>query len=368
MTVKDVYKNIIFSLTVIVSFFLIAELISQCVYYLSTSNLNQNEGAPISDKPYFIDHPTLGWIPSPGYDGFREGHKGKLYHCKVNSVGMRDREIPPVKSPNIIRIFCLGDSITEGPNVDNEETYPKLLEKILNKSSTNKKFEVYNCGVGDYSIAQEVIFLRDIVLKFKPDIVILGYFLNDGRGFVPNKTITIRTPLLKNIFSRSKFIFYLNKIILKYRLKFQWKLWNKYRFRWKELYKTNKWKDNKDELYKLIKSADCDWGTAWTQRGWNNVKKNMNYLLKIKNKYSFELLVVNFPVVIQIYSKHSNEDHIHQPQIQMQKYCQEHNITYIDLIHYLKKYPIEYLFTDHCHLTSDGLKVVANIIAPYILR
>ena len=50
---------------------------------------------------------------------------------------------------NEIRIMCLGASTTANNISDGKEdySYPKLLEDYLNKNS-DKRFEVFNCGIG----------------------------------------------------------------------------------------------------------------------------------------------------------------------------------------------------------------------------
>lgn len=362
---KSALKNLLFSFTVIFFVFFIAEVASVVVYTLSKKKAGVKNGAPTSEEAYFINHPTLGWYPSPGYDGFRQGRyrmdKERMYKVKVNSVGMRDREISNEKPKNTIRILCIGDSITEGPGVNNEATYPKLLENILNEKAPNKKYEVFNCGVGDYNTAQEVLFLRDIGLTYKPDVVILGYYLNDGRKFVPDETINLKMPGL-NLLKKSRFVYYLNKIILKYRIKFQWKAWNKGRDRWVPFYAKKTWQHNRVALYNLIKLADRDWGVAWTERGWKEIDKNLYLLVALRDKYNFKLIVLNFPDVIQIYSDFT-DDYLYYPQNCLRKYCLKRNIPYIDLIPFIKNYPMDYLFIDHCHYTPEGLNEVAKIVS-----
>src|SRR5450759_3024644 len=69
----------------------------------------------------------------------------------INRHGFRDREFVLAKKPNTIRILALGDSVTAGNGVpDYTQTYPKLLERILNQTLSNGTVEVFNMGVGGY--------------------------------------------------------------------------------------------------------------------------------------------------------------------------------------------------------------------------
>lgn len=54
----------------------------------------------------------------------------------VNSLKLRDIEIKP-KEANEYRILCLGDSFTFGLGVNDNETYPRILEQILRQKTLN---------------------------------------------------------------------------------------------------------------------------------------------------------------------------------------------------------------------------------------
>lgn len=99
---------------------------------------------------------------------------------QTNSEGFRDREFDLNKSPDTKRILVIGDSVTFGWGVSVENTYPKILERRLNnKNPSQKKYEVINTGVGNYNTAQEVALLKERGLKYKPDVIVLGFFIND---------------------------------------------------------------------------------------------------------------------------------------------------------------------------------------------
>jgi hypothetical protein len=64
--------------------------------------------------------------------------------------------------------------------VNLEDTYPKRLEKLLNRRNT--PCEVINCGVIGYNMWQHYEMLRGKVLPYKPDLVVLGLFEDDLFG------------------------------------------------------------------------------------------------------------------------------------------------------------------------------------------
>lgn len=109
-------------------------------------------------------------------------HFDKLYGVKVdiNSKGLRDNEYSYEKTKGVYRILVLGDSVTFGWGVPFDDTYPKRLERELNKRSDGRRYEVLNSGVGNYGTREEAIYLREEGLKYTPDMIILGYFINDA--------------------------------------------------------------------------------------------------------------------------------------------------------------------------------------------
>ncbi len=98
---------------------------------------------------------------------------------KINSHGFRDYEYPTDKPNNTFRIITLGDSYTFGQGVELNETYPKILERLLNERNDGLKYEVLNFGVGGYNVAEKVEVLSYKAIKFDPDLVIFQYLDDD---------------------------------------------------------------------------------------------------------------------------------------------------------------------------------------------
>lgn len=99
---------------------------------------------------------------------------------KTNRYGQRDNEYSLKKPPNTVRICVIGDSVTFGTNLRVEDTYPKILERMLNnRYGDREKFEVINFAVVGYNSYQEEIVLEEKCLPFNPDMVLVGFCLND---------------------------------------------------------------------------------------------------------------------------------------------------------------------------------------------
>ncbi len=98
----------------------------------------------------------------------------------TNSDGMRETNDYPVpRVPNSTRIIGIGDSGMFGWNLDQNEDYMSVLEANLNRRRDGTTYEVLNMAVPGYNTQLEVESLRDKGLKYKPDIVIVGWCEND---------------------------------------------------------------------------------------------------------------------------------------------------------------------------------------------
>jgi lysophospholipase L1-like esterase len=94
----------------------------------------------------------------------------------INSDGFRDREYPVERGASR-RIIFLGDSLTFGWGVEKSKTFKDILEARL---SETRPTEIINFGTGNYNTEQEVNLFLEKGLKYKPDLVVIFYFINDA--------------------------------------------------------------------------------------------------------------------------------------------------------------------------------------------
>lgn len=130
---------------------------------------------------YRIPHPVLGWALEPGVRYANKMEEGTV-RVAYNSTGWRDIEHTLEKPHGVFRILVLGDSFMEAYSVELKEAFHRKLEKIA-RSRTGKDIEVINLGVGGYGTLQEYLAFREIGQLYKPDLVLLGFYLqNDVRN------------------------------------------------------------------------------------------------------------------------------------------------------------------------------------------
>jgi len=117
--------------------------------------------------------PRLPFFHAPNRKGFYYGAE-----IETNSFGFRDREFPVARVPGVKRIMMLGDSFTLGWGVPFDSTFSKQLERQLD--ANGQPTEVINLGVGNYNTVMELELFKEKGLQFKPDAVVLMYYVNDA--------------------------------------------------------------------------------------------------------------------------------------------------------------------------------------------
>lgn len=131
----------------------------------------------------------LYWELIPNFEQKFDGFTVKfptVTTVKINSAGFRDYEYNVEKPNNTFRIVVLGDSFTFGWGVKMEESYPKVLERMLNGTNSSLKYEVLNFGMSTLNTQEEVDLFYNQGMKYNPDMIVIGYlsyndYFNDTR-------------------------------------------------------------------------------------------------------------------------------------------------------------------------------------------
>jgi lysophospholipase L1-like esterase len=155
--------------------------ITTAIFFLGLETILRLGDLAPADTLAFPDEET--WARSPGpYDPNQEFvdrlRRGLHFRVRINALGFRGPEAEAAKRPGAYRILCAGDSYTFGGYVDEEETFPYLLERDL-RERTGAGVEVINAGVNGYTITDEAAFLGEKGFALKPDAVVVGFVLND---------------------------------------------------------------------------------------------------------------------------------------------------------------------------------------------
>lgn len=117
-------------------------------------------------------NPYRGWEMVPGE------HYTYRHRVHVNALGLRGPELG-AKAAGEVRVLFLGDSLTYGQGVGDEETVPAALERELRRRDPAHDWRVVNAGVRAYGTAQEIGLLCELGGRIEPDVVLLGWYWND---------------------------------------------------------------------------------------------------------------------------------------------------------------------------------------------
>ena len=117
--------------------------------------------------------PELGWENRP--DVSLADFYGKGRSITINAVGLRSHDVLNASlGANPLRVVCLGDSFTLGHGVDDQQTFPFMLQE-----RSAGKLHVSNLGQGGYSIGQNWLLLKRLAPEIKPDLVVCVFIVED---------------------------------------------------------------------------------------------------------------------------------------------------------------------------------------------
>jgi len=97
----------------------------------------------------------------------------------INSYGFRSPEITLEKPENTFRIFTVGGSTTFGSGVGNNESPPAYLQEKFDETELDFKVEVINSGIPGFWSKVESKFIKERLVKFNPDLLIIYDGYND---------------------------------------------------------------------------------------------------------------------------------------------------------------------------------------------
>lgn len=126
------------------------------------------------------------WIGCVGWAG--QPHQRLSYHTDeftttelINSAGLPDVEHSYAKPRGVFRILILGDSFVEAYQVNLQQSFPRLLEDMLNQNRTagDPRFEVIKAGYRSWGTDQQWLYFQCEGYKYSPDLVLLSFTVND---------------------------------------------------------------------------------------------------------------------------------------------------------------------------------------------
>lgn len=234
----------------------------------------------ILPTPVTWKHPQENYIYDPELGFWMETNQEAFTHDKAvstNSVGIRDSEYPPYPRQDTYRILALGDSQTFGNGLELPDTWPKQLKKILNQKVNNERFEVLNAGIPGSATWQHEIILQRMIDKYHPDMVVLGFYVNDvSRRYITNPSQHKNTNTLER---RIGYILKQSALLLTFR----------------SALNAVRQKLSPDDYYLwqlALLNGDAD---PVIEEGWEQVEKSLYTMRKLSAKYDVVFVVASIP-------------------------------------------------------------------------
>ncbi len=97
----------------------------------------------------------------------------------INADAERGAEFPHEKPPGGLRVCVIGDSIVFGLGVKDDERYPLAAGRILKSRHPNQRIEVIPFSQVTYGVSGYRTRLLPKALSYHPDILVIGFALND---------------------------------------------------------------------------------------------------------------------------------------------------------------------------------------------
>lgn len=179
-------RNVLFTILIVFAFFVCLELLARGVIGMFPSMRPDQIMLPtLQDGPIVSDNIlNHKWVASLRTSISERGIKYNFFTNAQSWVENYDIQIE--KDPNVYRIFYVGDSNVQGV-VPYGKNMVELVEKQLNDiyAVQGTKIEVINTGTSSYSIILYYLLIKEQILKYSPDLVIINVDMSD----VPNDLI-----------------------------------------------------------------------------------------------------------------------------------------------------------------------------------
>lgn len=289
---------------------------------------------------------TLGWELIPNV----KGSTTLGYEVAINSHGLRDEERPWSKPENTLRIFSAGDSFTFGYGLPLEYTYVKQLQMLLRAQKINA--DVINGGVVGYSLYQCLSMVKQVGLKYTPDIVIYFFYLDDVGGIkTEEEAKRVAYDLSKNQLVRQnkKPQSYLLNLLKNSTLYFAYKYRTLWGADWLKSISDREKHFLAGNLHYLEGNFDL-----------NIFKSNLTDLRDVLYKNDIKLLIVIIPDAIQLNNKKYKK--INEIVI---KECEQLEIPCLDIAPIFESHQnLEslYLFPVDAHTSKKGNELIAKAV------
>ena len=295
----------------------------------------------------YVSDSEVGWRMRPDYC---TEHLGGLL-C-TNKEGFRSPSLEYEKSPDQVRVVCLGDSLTFGHGVATRDAYPQQLGYLLRVRFPKRRWEVINAGVEGHSTFQSTAELRRC-LKYDPDLAVLLFCLNDvtekylvlrafgGTGLDYHGVVDGSAGRLLTLLVQMRHYSALATALT-----------------------PSSAEAERKEAYAISRL----WEQPFPQHleeAWSQTERELEELVALCERQGIGLLVAMAPHRAQV----TGGAALNAPQKRLERWAQERSVAFMDLLPDLRersgdgsRASVGRLFLDAGHLTAEGNHIIAAAI------
>lgn len=258
--------------------------------------------------------------------------KGKFMGVSVrtNKEGWRDQNHSiRITNPDKKRVMFLGDSITFGWGVPEDKRFSNLIQH--HPDLKDFSIEVFNLGHGNYNVSQSSALFRVSGKKYRPDLVVFNYFINDAE-------LTQKIPTGKEWLGRSRIITL---------------LWSRLRHFIPTMFGSKK---DYITYYKSLYTP--------SSAGWLAAKESLIELKNNVNEYGGQLIVTIIPDLHSLYHYPFSKEHD-----LIKGFLKDQKIRYYDLLKDLSVYENSrelWVSSDDAHPNEKAHQLISNSLAPFV--
>jgi hypothetical protein len=284
---------------------------------------------------------------------------GMPVDIRTNALGYRNREIGPKKS---LRILFIGDSITFADYLPEESSYVRQVETMAGEKSLD--WETINAGVGAVSLKTELAILAESGLALNPDVVVLGWYLNDFQDS-PGVTVSPSSPLTR----RSRLAYAVSALLAGKPSKAGGQALpvRDWQHGWSTAEKPFlvNHDPTKAAFYQEVEKFFFDWGGAWSPEAWAEMNPLLEEFVRMTRARGAKPVCLAFPVRHQVEAAFDAS----LPQQKLAEAAKRLDLPLLDLLPLLRelhstgKGP---LFYDQCHHTPAASRFLAERIFDWL--
>ena len=190
MSVQISYKKqVIFGILLVVVGLVIIEA-SAYVWWLDIQNCEFKENEIFEN----VDQEVRQTLCEDHYSIRTSGYylipNQKTETISINSLGFRGPEFTADKPENTYRIFLVGGSTMFGSAASSDATtIPGYLQQLMNDETFDFNIQVINAGISGANSVTENKLIKEKLIGFDPDLIIMYDGVNDLRAEYPPQTI-----------------------------------------------------------------------------------------------------------------------------------------------------------------------------------